>query len=132
MRSLRVAVLVSAVAFLAISDPGDGHERDMAHIHTQMDAIEASVIRGAALFDTYCIRCHGREGGGDGRAAKMYAPRPTNLMKSMVPDEYWEVIIRRGGSGVGRSEFMPPWGEELTDEQIRDLITFLNTIRKKD
>ena len=44
-------------------------------------------------------------------------------------DAYKELIVRRGGKALGRSEFMPPWGNELTDEQISDVIAFLRSIR---
>jgi mono/diheme cytochrome c family protein len=29
---------------------------------------------------------------------------------------------------MGRSAFMPPWGQELTDEQIRDVVYYLSVI----
>ena len=35
----------------------------------------------------------------------------------------------RGGEGMGRSAFMPPWGDELTEEQIKDVVIFLRTIK---
>ena len=92
------------------------------------DTLEASVHRGTIAFDNYCSLCHGITAEGNGRAAKMYTPRPYNLRQSMMSDAYKEQIIRKGGKAVGRSEFMPPWGEELTDEQVRDLINFLRTI----
>jgi mono/diheme cytochrome c family protein len=38
---------------------------------------EAAVIRGSIAFRTYCVLCHGTEGKGNGRAAKMYTPRPS-------------------------------------------------------
>ena len=31
---------------------------------------------------------------------------------------------------MGRSAYMPPWGDELTDEQIHDLVAFLREVRK--
>jgi mono/diheme cytochrome c family protein len=31
---------------------------------------------------------------------------------------------------MGRSAFMPPWGDELTDEQIHDVVAFLRELRK--
>ena len=33
-------------------------------------------------------------------------------------------------AGVGRSAYMPPWGDELSDEQIHDLVSFLRELRK--
>jgi hypothetical protein len=29
---------------------------------------------------------------------------------------------------MGRSPFMPPWGQELTDEQVRDVVYYLGVI----
>jgi mono/diheme cytochrome c family protein len=94
------------------------------------DSSDAAVIRGGIAFRTYCVLCHGATGNGDGRAAKMYKPRPANLTVSPFPDQYKEMIIRGGGASVGRSPYMPPWGDELTDEQIRDLVSFLRELRK--
>ena len=94
------------------------------------DTTDAAVIRGSIAFRTYCVLCHGTAGKGDGRAAKMYTPRPANLTVSPFPDQYKEMIIRGGGPAVGRSSYMPPWGGELTDEQISDLISFLRELRK--
>ena len=90
----------------------------------------ASVVRGGIVYRTYCVLCHGSDGKGDGRAAKMYTPKPANLTVSPFNDAYKELIIRRGGPGVGRSAFMPPWGDELSDEQIHDLVSFLRELRK--
>lgn len=92
------------------------------------DSIEASVRRGTIAFEHYCSLCHGMTAEGNGRAAKLYNPRPYNLRKSMMPDAYKEQIIRKGGKAMGRSEFMPPWGEELTNEQVLDIVNFLRTI----
>jgi len=94
------------------------------------DTADAAVIRGSIAFRTYCVLCHGAEGKGDGRAAKMYTPRPANLTVSPFNDTYKEMIIRGGGASVGRSAYMPPWGDELTDEQIRDVVAFLRELRK--
>lgn len=94
------------------------------------DAAEAEVVRGGIVYRTYCVLCHGAAGKGDGRAAKMYTPRPADLTVSPFPDAYKEMIIRGGGASVGRSSFMPPWGDELTDEQIRDLVAYLREVRK--
>ena len=33
---------------------------------------------------------------------------------------------------MGRSSFMPPWGQELTDEQIQDVVFYLSVIHDKE
>jgi mono/diheme cytochrome c family protein len=90
---------------------------------------EAAIYRGGIVFQNYCILCHGVKADGNGRAARLYNPRPANLVMSDKNDQYKELIIRRGGAMLGRSQFMPPWGEELTDEQISDVIAFLRSIK---
>jgi mono/diheme cytochrome c family protein len=92
---------------------------------------ELSDVRGSIVFRTYCMLCHGTYGDGNGRASRNYNPPPANLTISMASDEYKELIIRKGGAGVGRSPYMPPWEQELTDEQIRDVVVYLRVIRTK-
>jgi len=64
------------------------------------------------------------------RAAKLYAPEPANLQPSRQPvqryvqrnDRPW----RREAHGA--LVIHAAWGEELTDEQIRDVIAYLKSI----
>ena len=119
-RLLVAAALVLAAPALA----------DDAATPLPRDTTDAAVIRGSIAFRTYCVLCHGSEGKGDGRASKMYTPRPANLTISPFNDTYKEMIIRGGGASVGRSAYMPPWGDELTDEQIHDVVAFLRELRK--
>ncbi|MBC7574881.1 MAG: cytochrome c [Herminiimonas sp.] len=93
------------------------------------DTPEAAIERGGIVFDHYCILCHGAKADGMGRAAKLYTPRPANLITSDKNVQYKELIIKQGGKALGRSEFMPPWGNELTAEQLSDLLAFLESIK---
>jgi len=122
------AAILSLTMTLTLAAPLARAEEDVSPL--PRDTTDAAVIRGSIAFRTYCVLCHGTTGKGDGRAAKMYTPRPANLTVSPFPDKYKEMIIRGGGPAVGRSSFMPPWGDELTDEQISDLISFLRELRK--
>lgn len=90
-----------------------------------------SQIRGMVVFQTYCVLCHGEKGDGTGRLATGKIPPPANLTKTMLNDEQLKAIIRGGGASVGRSEFMPPWGEELNDSQINDLIEYIHVLKTK-
>lgn len=93
---------------------------------------DAKIFRGDIVFKNYCILCHGVKADGAGRAAKLYSPKPANLVLSDKNDEYKELIIRRGGAALGRSEFMPPWNNELTHEQITDVVAYLHSIRQTE
>lgn len=92
------------------------------------DGPDAAHFRGSLVFFNYCVTCHGPNADGNGRAAKLYNPRPANLRTSDKNEQYMKLIIRNGGKAVARSEFMPPWGEELTDEQIGDVVAYLQSI----
>jgi mono/diheme cytochrome c family protein len=92
------------------------------------DRAEAAVYRGSIVFHHYCVLCHGAKADGEGRAAKMYTPRPANLARSDKSDAYKTMMIRRGGGAMGRSAYMPPWGDELSDEQVTDVVAYLRSI----
>lgn len=89
---------------------------------------EASIIRGETAFTRYCILCHGVNADGKGRAAKLFDPKPSNLRRSDKNTLYKVMIVSRGGKAMGRSSFMPQWDQELTTEQITDVVTYLNSI----
>jgi len=94
------------------------------------DTVEASVIRGRLVFANYCTLCHGKEGKGDGRAARLHTPPPFNLTKSVAPRDYISQVVRKGGEAMNRGKGMPPWSDQLTDEQIGDTLNFLYSIRE--
>jgi len=84
------------------------------------------VIRGGIVFKHYCTLCHGQRGDGDSRSAKLYGEIPLNINPGKL--EYYISIIRLGGGKLGKSEFMPPWQNELSDEQINDVAAYLNVV----
>ncbi|HUQ09294.1 MAG TPA: c-type cytochrome [Steroidobacteraceae bacterium] len=128
---MRRAALLLVMA-MTMGFPGAALPAEEEAVGTSLprDSADAAVIRGSIVFRTYCVLCHGADGRGDGRAAKLYTPRPANLTVSPFGDSYKEMIIRGGGASVGRSSFMPPWGGELSEEQIHDLVSFLRELRK--
>jgi mono/diheme cytochrome c family protein len=91
------------------------------------DSKDAAQFRGGLVYASYCVTCHGINADGNGRAARLYNPRPANLRATDKNDAYIELIVRRGGEALGRSGKMPPWGEELTNEQIHDVVAFIRS-----
>lgn len=92
-------------------------------------AIGDATRRGQAVYKTHCILCHGINGDGKGRAAKLYNPPPADLTRSDKNDMYKEMIIKLGGAAMGRSPAMPVWGEQLTQSEIQDTVTYLRALR---
>jgi mono/diheme cytochrome c family protein len=92
------------------------------------DSVDAAVFRGGLVYANYCVTCHGMNADGNGRAARLYNPKPANLRASDKNDAYFGLMIRKGGAALSRSEFMPAWEAELTNEQITDLVGYLRSI----
>lgn len=92
------------------------------------DSPDAANFRGGLVFANYCVTCHGINADGNGRAARLYNPKPANLRNSDKNNEYLGLIIRKGGAALARSEFMPAWEAELTNEQVNDLVAYLRSI----
>ncbi len=93
-----------------------------------LSIVPDTVARGRAVFKTNCILCHGTKGDGNGRASRLYNPPPANLTRSDKNDMYKKMIITMGGEAMGRSRFMPVWGEQLSEQEIEDVVAYLRTI----
>lgn len=126
----RVAVLIRSVAcvLLGLAAVSAGAQQVPQGPLLSRDSADAAAFRGGLVYANYCVTCHGMNADGNGRAARLYEPRPANLRASDKNDAYMTMIVRRGGEKLGRSEKMPPWGEELTDEQVRDVVAFVRSI----
>jgi len=87
---------------------------------------------GAVIYGQFCAMCHGPGGKGDGPAAAGLNPKPADhtdaAYMGSLSDEHLYKVIQGGGAAVGKSPLMTPWGGVLTDDQIRDLISFLRRI----
>ena len=85
-----------------------------------------SVLRGAKIFKTRCMICHGPQGKGDGIGGKALTPKPQNLTLPMVQSQtdgeiFWKVTN-------GRND-MIKWGPILTEAQRWDLVNYVRTLK---
>jgi mono/diheme cytochrome c family protein len=140
LAALRLGIVVVLVAFVGLSaaaadksekGPDKGSDKAAQGALLPRDSSDAAVFRGGLVYANYCVTCHGFNADGNGRAARLYNPRPANLRMSDKNDAYFGLIIRMGGEAMGRSPFMPPWGAELTDEQMKDLVGYLRSINAR-
>ena len=124
---LTVAALCFGAA-KAWAEPDKVHAPNAAGALLPRDSRDAAVFRGGLVYANYCVTCHGINADGNGRAARLHTPRPANLRATDKNDSYIGLIVRKGGEPLGRSPGMPPWGEELTDEQIGDVVAFVRSV----
>lgn len=128
------AAAVAALVMLAVPAFADNPSRAVQSAMGPLlprDGADAAIFRGGVVFANYCVTCHGINADGNGRAARLYRPRPANLRTTDKNDTYILMIIRIGGQPLARSEFMPPWGGELTEEQMRDVTAYVRSINAR-
>jgi mono/diheme cytochrome c family protein len=92
----------------------------MAYTPAQVDA-------GQALYEANCAECHGDSAAGDGpRASELSRPVPDltdqNRAVSLSDAEIFNVVTE----GLGPQ--MPAFGDDLTDEQRRAVVTYLRSL----
>jgi cytochrome c oxidase cbb3-type subunit III len=100
----------------------------ISDVAAYLSVISDPVRRGAVVYMTSCVLCHGVNADGKGRAGALFIPRPADLTQSTWSDQYKESIIRSGGISKGRSPAMPSWGGRLTNEEIKDVVAYLRMV----
>jgi len=85
-----------------------------------------SVKRGAKIFKTRCMICHGTQGKGDGIGGKALTPKPQNLTLKMVQSQtdgelFWKITN-------GRND-MIKWGPILSEQQRWDVVNYVRKLK---
>lgn len=87
---------------------------------------------GKRMYLTYCSGCHGESGKGDGPAARSLPIKPTNhtdgTIMNQLSDKFLFDIITKGGAAADKSPFMPAWGSQLKEKQIREIIVYIRSL----
>ena len=104
-------------------------------------ADETSIARGAELFNTHCVMCHGADGRGGGTvAAFLVKKKPADLTSAAVQDKTDGSMFLTITNGIYNPsntlfpevEFsgqMPPMNENLTVRERWDVINYLRTLK---
>jgi len=115
------ALLLAAVGLRAAPAPAQAPERD------QDSAVPSASYTGAALYDRFCVGCHGAKGDGGGPAAPWIYPRPRDFTlaefkwrsgRGPATDDDLRRAIRYGSPGTLMKAFEP----ELDAAQIDALV----------
>ncbi len=84
-----------------------------------VSATSKASARGAEVFNTHsCAKCHGTNGVNGERAPDLQQVR-NRMNAAAIANQ-----IRNGGKG------MPPFGDQLSDRQVDDLVAYLRTKHK--
>lgn len=90
---------------------------------------------GRELYTEKCVLCHGSRGEGWDWTKKVARPPvPVPNLAQVVPqrsDKFLFDVIKGGGEAVGQTRFMPPFGFQLSDQEIWDLVTYMRSLANK-
>jgi cytochrome c oxidase cbb3-type subunit 3 len=93
------------------------------------DSAKGTPAKGKEIFAMNCTPCHGQDGTGGGPTAAALYPKPRNLTDesyvSTLSNEHLFKVISGGGLAVGKSVAMPAWSTSLSDEDIRDVVSYI-------
>lgn len=88
----------------------------------QVSKFTPDPARGALLFASTCMICHGENGSGTSRAPKLNDPARLQAL----PDDWYRGVIRNGRPAKG----MPTWGTVLSPNQIEDIVSLIAAWRQ--
>ena len=95
-----------------------------------IEADEASIARGAELYDLHCKMCHGQTFEGNGPIGPFLANKPANLTSPVVQAKSDGSIFLTITNGVEGK--MPPLNENLLVSDRWDLVNFIRTLTVAD
>jgi mono/diheme cytochrome c family protein len=95
-------------------------------------ALNYEQAQGKRVFYTYCVWCHADStpAGPSNRSNLNPSPALANDGSVLNPlsDDRLRDTIALGGSAMGKSAMMPPWGRTLSQEEVQSVIAFLRAI----
>jgi len=90
--------------------------------------------RGESLYVEKCVLCHGAQGQGwDSSKRAEKPPIPIPDLAKVIPqrsDQYLFDIIHGGGEAVGKTRLMPPFGFQLSHDEVWDIVAYTRTLAK--
>ena len=88
--------------------------------------------QGKRIFYQHCVWCHADATPAGPSNRSNLTPVPPLLNDGATlnaeSDEFRQNIIALGGSAMGKSAMMPPYGRMLSEEEIRSVIAFTRAI----
>ncbi len=85
-------------------------------------------------YQMFCATCHGESGKGDGPSGSTLTSKPRDFtdcagMKKLSNDLIFHAI-KDGGASVGLSREMPGWAAEMSDAEVKGLVTYVRSFCK--
>ncbi|MFN3477513.1 MAG: c-type cytochrome [Candidatus Methylomirabilales bacterium] len=89
----------------------------------------ADLARGEKIYGMICLACHGKEGKGDGPAAKVLGNKPANFTEPGFFDQRPDAELKK--AVIDGKSPMPAFGEKLKGKDIDGVIAYIKTFNGK-
>jgi mono/diheme cytochrome c family protein len=125
-------VLLAVTACGRAASPPADPMLDAIRAEERVGGLSYGEGQGKHLFAQYCATCHGDEGKGDGQNASNLNPPPPDLTsaKNARDAAYLRRVIAQGSATIGRSPLSPPWGRNLSRQQIDYLVAYCQALAR--
>jgi len=104
---------------------------DAAEKKNPLTVDEKVLAQGKAVFKDKCQRCHGEKGVGDGEDADPDVAEDMDLTNPKRADRNPDGVVFYKVSNGRRKPKMPVFKEELSEQQIWQVVSYVQTLRKK-
>jgi len=88
--------------------------------------------QGKRVFYSNCVWCHADATPAGPSNRSNLTPNPPlfndGTTLNDISDEFMQNIVTLGGSALGKSAMMPPWGQTLTQDEVRAVIAYARVI----
>ncbi len=100
-----------------------------AYVATFAPRSRGNPSAGRLIYESYCERCHGARGAGDGRLAPTLSPPPADLRALDLAHQSRRVFetLRVGGQ-ARHGGLMPGWGSSFGDRELWDVMAYLRVL----
>jgi mono/diheme cytochrome c family protein len=132
-RRARERLWLLAVAVLVLTPWPDAHLLLTAAVPTSLHQSPSGftaqgIVRGQAVYQQQCMRCHGADGRGEGPDAASLPMWPPSLngallWKRLDGELFWRV--REGMHGRGGVLTMPGFGHALSDQDVWQVLDYM-------
>ena len=97
--------------------------------------VKADLSAAQKNYQTFCAKCHGDTGKGNGSGAATLTTKPHDFTDcaatQKLSDDTLFNVIKNGGKANGLSPDMQAWSDGFDDSEIRDLVAYVRTFCKK-
>jgi mono/diheme cytochrome c family protein len=94
-------------------------------------ANSSSAADAKAIYDKHCAKCHGPDGKGQTRMGKQAGAKDyTDPKVQATLDDTKAFKSIKEGQTVNGKEAMKPFGDKLSDDEIKALVAFMRGFKK--